>query len=243
MAENVTELFDDKPQAPVEPPKPAEPVAPAPIAAAPEPAKPEAPKPEPGYVPIAGLLDEREKRQAAERRYAELEERHKQAPSVPADPEQLAAYLNDQNQRALTSGRFDVSETLATQTHGEAMVKEAMEWGMQRATESPAFAAEYMRQKHPIDWAVRQHKKEKLVSELGDDEATQKAYIERRARELGLIPSASPTPAQPTPAAQQPVAPIKPAAPTPSLASAPSAGGPMTPVAQTSGIAKRLFGE
>ncbi len=240
MADKViAELFEDEPAEQAEPivetkVEPAQAASQPPAQTQPEPPKSAEPaKPEPGFIPIAAMLDEREKRRKAEERAAALEAQHRrpqQTPSVQDDPEGFAQYVQQIQERAAVSSRFDVSETLATEKHGEAVVKAAMEWGMERAQQSPAFAAEYIKQKHPIDWAVRQHKRDKLISELGDDDNAQKAFIERRARELGLIPAAPqegaapPAPqAAPQPVAQQP----KPT-PSPSLASAPSAGGPRT---------------
>ena len=237
MADKVAELFDDEPKAEESPtPAPevkAEPPQPAPQAPAqPEPPKPVEPtKPEPGFIPLAAMLDEREKRRKAEERAAALEAQHRKPqniPSVQDDPEAFAQHVHEATQRAVVSERFNISETLATEKHGEAVVKAAMDWGMERAQASPAFAAEYMKQKHPIDWAVRQHKRDKLISELGDDDNAQKAWVERRARELGLIPAAPQEGATAPQAAPQPVAQPKPPTPSPSLASAPSAGGPRT---------------
>lgn len=235
MAEKVAELFGDEPKPQSEPTAAApEPKAPEPSQAVtqptvptPEPPKPAEPKIEPGHVPLAAVLDEREKRKKAEERLAALEAQQRKpqaAPSVQDDPEGFAQYVQQVQERGAISSRFELSEVIATKDHGADVVKAAMDWGMERSQQSPAFAAEYLKQKHPIDWAVRQHKREKLVSEIGDDDAAQKAFIERRARELGLIPAAPPTGAPAPQAAPQPVAPSKPPPPSPSLASAPSAG-------------------
>jgi len=89
---------------------------------------------------------------------------------------------------------------MATKEHGEETVKAAMEWGMQRAQQSPGFAAEYMRQRHPIDWAVSQHKEQIELQEMRADKA---AYIRKHATALGLIPQATPQSAS-APAAPQP---------------------------------------
>jgi hypothetical protein len=253
MADKIAELFGD------EPTKAAEPTAAAPEApkvetptqaatqpsATPQPEtqKPavvEPSKPEPGLVPLAAHLDERHKRQKAEERLAALEaqvRKPEQAPSVQDDPEGFAQYVQQIHERASISSRFDVSETLATEKHGEAVVKAAMEWGMERSQQSPAFAAEYLKQKHPIDWAVKAHKRELRNAEIGDDFD---AYLEREATKRGwskgpAAPQATPqaTPAAPQPVAQSPT-------PRPSLASAPSAGGLQTPVPQPSKALQRL---
>lgn len=197
----------------------------APVAATPA---PEAPKAEPGHVPISALLDEREKRQRFERELTELRAQRQQpetVPSVTADPEAYAQYQRDLVDRTRTSTIFDVSETMAREKHGDAPVQTAMDWALQRSQESPAFAAEYLKQKHPIDWAVRQHKRDALVSQLGDDPD---AWVRKRAEELGITVAATQAPqGQQAPASPQPAAP-KPTPPRPSLASAVSAGGMQT---------------
>lgn len=235
MADKPDQLFDAEealPAAPEvttqEPPQ----AATQPAVTAPEPPKPvvEPTKPEPVHAPLAALLDERDRRQKAERERDELRARHQKPqniPSVQDDPDAFAAHIQEATQRAVVSERFSISETMATEKHGDAVVKAAMEWGMERAQASPAFAAEYMKQKHPIDWAVRQHKREKLQTEIGDDAD---AWVRKRAVELGIgVAPAAPLTGAPAPAAApQPVAQPKPATPSPSLASAPSAGGPST---------------
>lgn len=248
MAEKIAELFGDEPTAEPTPPvaetpvaTPTQAVTQPPAIVQPEPPKAvvEPAKTEPGHIPIAALLDEREKRRKAEERAAALEaqnRRPQQTPSVQDDPEAFAQYIQNLTERASVSSRFDVSETLATEKHGEDTVKAAMQWGMERSQQSPAFAAEYLKQKHPIDWAVRQHKREKLVSDIGDDAD---AWVRKRYAELTPAAPAAPQ-AQPqaAPAAPQPVA--QPATPRPSLASAPSAGGLQTPVLVPDPVLKRM---
>lgn len=219
------------------------------------PSQPEAPKgaeppkaqPEASHIPIAALLDERDKRKKAEERLQQLEAQHRkpqQAPSVQDDPEGFAQYVQQVQERAVISSRFDMSQTMAEEKHGGDIVKAAMDWGMQRSQESPAFAAEYLKQKHPIDWAVRQHKRALRDAEIGDDFDS---YFEREAAKRGFTKSQQPGSApqaqpQATPAAPQPVAPPRPQPPPPSLVNAPSAGGPKTAPAAPSAVEVQLFG-
>lgn len=177
-----------------------------------------------------GMLEERDKRHKAEAKAAELERRiqqfesQQQPPQIPSasDPEAFAQYLQQQK----TNTVFDVSETMAREKHGDELVSKAMDWALQRAQQSPAFAAEYLKQKHPIDWAVKQQKREATLNDIGDDPD---AYVRRRAAELGLTGQANPQPqaaqpataASPQPASQQQQTP----APTRSIANAMSAGG------------------
>jgi hypothetical protein len=216
---------DQQPEPQAQPtPEPAQ-SAPA-VQAAPAPvAQPEPAKAEPGHVPINALLDEREKRQKLEKRLADLEQQTRQPqniPSVTDDPEAFAQHQQLLIQQTATNTRFETSELVARQQHGDDPVQKAMDWAMQRSQESPAFAAEYLKQKHPIDWAVRQQKRHALLDDIGDDP---EAY---RAKIIAEFQAANPAP-QPAPAAAaspQPAA-AKPA-PRPSLASAPTAGGIQT---------------
>lgn len=210
------------PEAIVQPvPIPVPVATPAPVVEAP---KVEAPKPEPAHIPVTALLDERDKRQRAERERDELraQVQPKNIPSFQDDPEAFAQHLAQETQRVAVGERFNTSEFVAREKHGDEPVTSAMDWGMQRSQESPAFAAEYLKQKHPIDWVVRQHKRDRLVNEIGEND---EAYVRRRYAELN--PTAAPIPVPQAPAAQaapQPAPPQQPL-PTRSLASATSAGG------------------
>lgn len=228
---------DPAPSVAVEPPKPAEPT-PAPLKAETPPApKAEAPKGDPVFVQLSAVLDEREKRQKAEARLAELEAKQQQ-PEAPSfqTAEEWRDYVQSQAAEAVWNAKAGWSEHAARTQHGKDVVDKALEWAYNRGTEEKSrlnfspFALEQMRQQHPVDWVVRQYKQNQTLAEYGDDEATQKAYIERRARELGLIPAAADPAAPAVPAAQpQPTLPQK-VVPSRSLASAPSAGGIATPV-------------
>lgn len=201
----------------------------------PAPAAPPAPQPvdqKPKVDPeqFKGYLDERDKRKALERELQELKSRQTVAPapvpSIQTDPEAFAEYQQHLVQQTRTNTIFDVSETMAREKHGDDAVASAMEWALQRAEQSPAFAAEYIKQKHPIDWAVKQQKRDTTLNEIGDDAD---AYVRRRAAELGLIVGAAP-PSQavaPIPAAIPQPAPTAQPAPAPlprSIASAQAAG-------------------
>ncbi len=214
------------PASPAAPAAEATPPAPAPEATPAAPAAVEPPKHD--GIPMAVALDWRDELKATKKRLAELEARPApQAPSVTEDPEAFARYQADLVSSTRTGTIFDVSETMAREKHGDEPVTKAMDWAMQQAQLSPAFAAEYLKQKHPIDWAVKQQKRHALLDEMGDDP---EAYVARKiAEKSAAAPAASqaqPAPAAPAAALVQPVAP-KPT-PRPSLASSPSAGGHQT---------------
>lgn len=219
-------------------PVPATPAAPDATPAPPAPVAPTEPvKAEPGHVPVSALLDEREKRQERDRRIAELErqiaqqtQRPQQTPSFQT-PEEIAAYVQREAADARWQATANFSEYNAREKHGDETVDAAIQWALSRSQQEVAslgfspFAVEQQRQRHPVDWIVRQHETEKTAQELGSD---REGFIRREAIRLGLIsdpanpaPQSQQAPALPQPAAPKPV-------PRPSLASAPTAGGIQT---------------
>lgn len=168
-------------------------------------------------VPLPTFLDMRDKQKEAERRAAEAERRlaeleaskqEQQAPDPFDDPQGYRAYQSRQVQEAVIAQKFDMSDLIARQAHGDEAVEAATTWAAEKAKANPAFASEYMKERHPIDWIVRQHKRDSLMSQVGED---MDEFVRRRAAELGLI----------APAAQA-VEPQQVATPARSLASTPS---------------------
>lgn len=222
---------------------PAASVTPAPLTPS-TPATDDKSKPQ-DAIPLAVALDWRDDLKRAKAELAELKAKSAQpqqpaapVPSFKDDPDGLAAYQANMMNRIATGARFDVSEMTAREKHGDEVVTAAMEWGTQRSTPSnnseseriraAAFAQEFLAQKNPIDWIVKQQKKASVLTDIGDDVD---AYVRRRAAELGFTTAAAPAAAsQPqanAPASQQPPASAASIAPQPtrSLASQPSAGG------------------
>lgn len=226
-----TVLGDAEPEAPVE----AEPVTPESVVQeAVTPPEPEAPvveaapehvKPEPGFVPISALMDERDKRKAAEERAKQFAPKPEAAivPDPLDDPVAYNAYMGQQLEARVAQERFNMSNIMASQTHGEDTVKAAIEWAGERAAQDPAFAVSYMREAHPIDWIVRQHKQSSLLSEIGDNVDD---WFVREAAKRGYAMAPAPVAAAPIiQAAVQPVS--RPAAPPRSIASDVSASAPV----------------
>jgi hypothetical protein len=211
---------------------------PQPAAAATPPAPtptPPAPTPEPKHeaIPLPTALEWRDRMTAAERRLKEIEQQRKeqelpapQIPSVTEDPEGFAAHMADVANRVALNKGFEISEVMAVKEHGADAVKAAKDWALVKAEEeknrlgfSP-FAAEYMRQLHPIDWAIKQQKRDALLAQIGDDpEAYIVAEIAKRTA-AGASPEPQPSSAAPQPSAAQPA----PKAAPRSIASTPSAG-------------------
>lgn len=209
-------------QTPVEPVETPELVAEEPR---PEPEQPQAepqPQEEQRHVPLATFLDQRDElkrwKQEAEslRQAQQRPQPQEQAPDPLDDPQGFASHQERVFEQKLTEQRFQTSDVIARQQHGPEVVDAAGQWAADKARSDPSFAVAYMREPHPVDWIVQQHKRETVMNDVGADPDE---YVRRRAAELGFIQAPAPIAA---PAAPQQVA--QPAPPR-SLASAPGNGG------------------
>jgi hypothetical protein len=158
------------------------------------------PPPEPGHVPVAALLDERDKRKALEKRLADLEaERKTDGPA----PEPTTA----QQMWAL---RMDVSRELMVSQHGEEEAKALHEWGEAKCGSDPHFNQQVYASKNPYAFIRQARQREMLLAEVSPDDLDDyKAWKASRAsKDAGGTPALQPTPTPPR-----------------SLANAPNAGG------------------
>lgn len=206
---------------------------PEPVAAAPAP-QPAAAAPEQKQeaIPLATALQWRDDAKAAKRELEQLKAQRTQqpqpVPSASEDPEAFEAHINRLIEGARSDATFKASEIMAREKHGDEVVAAAKQWALEKCEEEGArlgfspFAAEYMRQEHPLDWAVKQQKRSAVLSQIGDDP---EAYIAAEiARRTAAPPPPSPQAATPAPA-PPPVAPVTPAPAAPrSIASQPAAG-------------------
>ncbi len=170
-------------------------------------------------IPLATALDWRDRFKAAEAKLAEVEaaKQPSKVPDALDDPDGFNAHVDMVADAKATAVMFKMSNAIATREFGKETVDTAIDWATERAKSDPSFVQKYMQNDHPIDWIVRQHKREGLVGGLPDDVSDLDEYVKRRATELGLI-AATAAPAVVVP--QQ-----APATPPRSLASQPSAGG------------------
>jgi hypothetical protein len=167
-------------------------------------------------VSLTALLDEREKRQNAERERQELLSRLQQfeqqsqaqqqkAPDFFENPEQRVAMEVQKATQIARSQMLDQSQFFATQQHGAELTQKAAEFVMG----NPQLAQQL--RGHPSPWhgAVELFQKHQVLEEIGDDPA---AYRERIKEEIK---------AELLKNTQQPA----PQAPPPSMSQAPAAGG------------------
>jgi hypothetical protein len=217
-----------EPQSAPPPPVREEPTLETPSVMGPALTEPAVVVPQPHQVPITALLDEREKRQAAERDQADLKRRiaefesRKEAPKVPdmfADPEGYAQHT--QRQIAETEARVTqrISGVMAVQAYGEEVVKAAEAW----ANKNPAVLAEAMASSHPYDHAVKAYKQHQDMQSLGGKSLNEymaaQVAAELAKHGITIAPGAAPV-AAPAPSVSNPAPPPR------SIANAPTANGP-----------------
>lgn len=222
---------DDSPPPAPEPPA-AEQPAPIPEPAPSQPAS--APvQPPPGYIPMAAVLDEREKRQAAQREAEEFRRKYEEATRKPpqpldpiADPEAFDRQLNERIERVRWDAITNASLVAATRHHGPEKVKAAEEWLQSELQSNPALWQTIQRQPDPYDFVVSQHQRTLRLQKIGDEDP--ESWAQKWAEANGYIKAGTQQPQSAGVAGPSP----NPTLPRPSLASAPSAGGksPTVPV-------------
>lgn len=184
----------------------------------------------PGHVPLAAVLDEREKRQRAERELAELRAKQNPPPAPPSitsDPEGYARSVDARIAQTQHETKLQLSGQYAEQHFGKETIQAAMEWG--GSITDPSMHQRFNASADPYGFLVAEYRKDQSLQRLGDK--TPEDWAVEYAKTQGWTPPAGaeqqPAGDIPSPAAQP--APVAPKAPTRSLASAPSAGNPSTP--------------
>lgn len=215
---------DDSPPPAPEPPA-AEQPAPIPEPAPSQPAS--APvQPPPGYIPMAAVLDEREKRQKYERELEDLRRKYEEATRKPpqpldpiADPEAFERSLNERIERVRWDAITNASLVAATRHHGAEKVKAAEEWLQSELQSNPALWQTIQRQPDPYDFVVSQHQRTLRLQKIGDEDP--ESWAQKWAEANGYIKAGTQQPQSAGVVGHPP----NPTLPRPSLASAPSAGG------------------
>jgi hypothetical protein len=179
---------------------------------------PAAPRPEPGHVPLSAVLDERERRQAAEARLAEYEALQREAVAQAQDAELPPA---ERVEHALYAQNLRASRRFAEREYGKGAITALHDWAVARCDADPFFNQQMLASEDPYEAAYRAWQSEQVLArvsptDLADYEAwkTARAAVVSAARGSG--PGGFP---------QQP-------APPRSLATAPNAGGSGLPEIQ-----------
>ena len=220
-AEEVVEVAQEPVEAPAE--QPSEPAAvediPPGTVTIPE------PKAEPGFVPLATVLDERDKRKQLERELEQYRQRQQAPAPEPIDPwtdlEGALAQRDQQYQTVLFQQKLQMSRRFAEMQHGAETVQEAIEWGRSKCDADPAFNQQVLQSDDPIGFALQQYQREQIASNVTMDDF--KAFQAWKQAQATAQPVAAAIPqAQPAPQIDTP-------APPRSLVSAQSAGSPAPP--------------
>lgn len=236
MRDPLDQLFDETPEEDVTPEETPEDEAPEPEPTAgaveAEPAQPSEGKGEktdeppasteekaPQMIPIAAHLDEREKRQRAEQKLAELErwraqiqaQQSQQKPDFFDNPEAVLQQQQRQFQEMLIQDRVQRSAAMVEQEHGKEFVQEVIDFF--NNPKHMAKSHEFLSHPFPMQEAVKYYRQQQVLAEIGDDPT---AYRERlKAEWLAEMQAQQPAPVQPQ----------RPATPPRSMASAPAASG------------------
>jgi len=191
-----------------------------------EPARQEV-RPEPQHVPLTAMLDERDKRKAAETELAQIRAQQQQqqpasAPDMFEDPEGFRVHQEQSVQAALYQSNLQWSQRIAAIQHGEEATQQATNWGLERCNADPYFNAKVRASNDPIGFVVSEWKREQIASQVTPDD-----FAEFKAWKQAQAQINAPAPASPA----NPIAPRN--TPPRSLASAPSAGGILSEAEQT----------
>lgn len=220
---------DSQPVAEAPPPAPeppaAEQPAPTPELAPSQPSSASV-QPPPGYIPMAAVLDEREKRQQYQRELEDMRRKYEEATRKPpqpldpiADPEAFERSLNERIERVRWDAITNASLVAATRHHGPEKVKAAEEWLQSELQSNPALWQTIQRQPDPYEFVVSQHQRTLRLQKIGDEDP--EAWAQKWAEANGYIKAGTQQPQSAGVAGPSP----NPTLPRPSLASAPSAGG------------------
>jgi hypothetical protein len=198
----------------------AEPVADQPIEAPilTEPATPtepsltvEAPKPEPGFVPFAAVLDERDKRKALEAQVAQFQAQQAQnqqpfeMPDPVEDPDGFRHYQQAAISEGIRQTNLNWSKRIATMEHGPEVVEKAYDWAFQRCAQDPLFNAKVMQSPDPVGLAVAEYNREQIASKVTPQDfdefkawkAAQTTLQQQAAQPPGAAAPPNPTPTLP----------------------------------------------
>jgi len=223
MADNLDDVFGEtleaaEPEIVQEPEATVEPAPETVEEPAPEPSQPVAEQPqraEPGYVPIDAMLTEREKRQAAERELASYRAQAKpqDVPDPFDDPAGYQQHVDQRMNEGLQAQKANMSYALAVRDYGKDDVEAARAWALDKAQKDPLFGQQvetvFQNEMLPVDWVVQQHKRDALLTDIGDP-AKIDDWFEREAAKRGFAKQNAPAPAAiPAAIPQQAAPPVK----------------------------------
>lgn len=167
-------------------------------------------------VPLAAIMEEREKAKVAKARAEQLEaqlaeyqkrQSDSEIPDPVLDPERYNQFMFAQQQQfaqqAIIDDRFERSAQSATQKYGAEKIAELRVWAGEMEAKDPNWAALALSQSDPVEWALSQREQQsKIDAYLNDPEAFILAEIEKRG--LVAAQAATQTTTQTTTASNKP---------------------------------------
>lgn len=167
-------------------------------------------------IPVTALLDEREKRQLAERRaeetarqlqqlQAQLQQRAEPAPDWLEDPQAAAQYQAQTIEQRMQAQTLAQSRFFAEREFGKELVDEAYAYFDQ----NPHLSHQLLQSPSPFHAAVETYKRQKFLSEVGENPDAYRESLKEQLRQEIMAEAAQPS---------------KPKAPPPSMNKTPSAG-------------------
>lgn len=176
--------------------KPAQ-AAPEPSQAQERPIPPAEPKAEPGHIPIAAMLDEREKRQALERQLADYRQREAEWRSANAAPVTPEAQI----QAELYAQRLEMSRGFAESRYGAEQVNQVHDWAVARCDTDPFFNEKMRASRNPYEEAMQAWHREQVAAEVSPTDLD--AFRAWKAAQA-QVAAAGQVQAQPTPSVASP---------------------------------------
>jgi hypothetical protein len=167
-------------------------VAGDPVAEAAPPAQAEAPSParEPERVPLGTLLDERERRQKAERERDEL--RAARQRETPPDPAEAA-----EARRHADNLRF--SRKFAEREYGRDVIATVHDWAAAKCDADPFFNASMRSSEDPYEAAWQAYNREQIAAKVSPERLAQFEAWEKAQAEAQGQQTQTPQPSAPTP--------------------------------------------
>jgi len=169
------------------------------------------------HAPISALLDERDKRKAAQERAAALEQRLAEVAAAQASREPPP--LDQQMFEQVYTLRRDMSRDLMVQARGEDLAQRLEDWGAAKCDVDRVFNQQVFQSKNPYEFIRQAYDREQILAQVKpDDLAAFKAW--QAAQATAGSPSPAPAAAPPrslatasgTGGAGQPHVPIGPGA-------------------------------
>lgn len=175
-----------------------------------EPPKPEVP---PGFVPYNALKEARDEaaRHKEELKRLRGEQPQQQVPDVFEDPDAFTEHNRQLAAQMSLNTKLELSEDMARDKFGDQVVDSARDWALEKFRTSPAFQQEALTHRNPYRFVVESYQRDQVFSSVAPDEIEQFKAWKAQQASLAATPAAPAAQPQPTP--------------TPSLASAVSAGG------------------